>query len=123
MCKSCKCVTDIPLTLDVIPIRDLTLTVFAPTFAVLVSVKEFVMRVLMWRCNDRVRRDGHCGARRDNPHRGSRTKSNQHGGSRTSAHEIRSDYHRYSVDLFGAGSSNRPGRHHHDSAVSCVLGR
>ena len=57
MCKSCKCVTDIPLTLDVIPIRDLTLTVFAPTFAVLVSVKEFVMRVLMWRCNDRMRRD------------------------------------------------------------------
>ena len=58
MCESCKGLADIPLTLDVIPIRDITLnlTVVAPTLAVLVSVKEFVMRVLMWRCNDRMRR-------------------------------------------------------------------
>ena len=109
MCESCKGLTDIPLTLDVIPIHDLTLTVFAPTLAVLVSVKEFIMRVLMWRCNDRMRRD-------ENRQRGFRTIA------RIYRAYIYHDHHHYSVDLFGAGGSNRPGHHHQDYAVSYALG-
>ena len=124
MCESCKGVTDVPLTLDVIPTRDVTLTLtgFVATLLVLVSVRKFVMRVLMWNCNDDVRRDNH--------HRGSRTSSNQQRNpaifQNKQYHDrntTRNDYHHYFVDLFGAGSSNRPGRHHQDSAVSYALGR
>ena len=117
MCESCKGVTDVPLTLDVIPTRDvtLTLTVFVATLLVLVSVKKFVMRVLMCHCNDRVRRDNH--------HHRYKTSSNQQRNPAHDRNNTHNDYHHYSVDLFGAGSSNGPGCHHQASAVSYALGR
>ena len=71
LCARVKGITNVPL--DVIPTRDVTLTlmVFVATLLVLVSVKKFGMRVLMWNCDDRVRRD------RENRHRGSRTSNEQ----------------------------------------------